>query len=163
MTHDASHLSSDRVPATKQSRSAVVQHMPKDQDVHCCTANLQERRQEKAADRERKQEERQKRLEQLEKQLQGLEEGATAAPAGSQAGDEPETGDRNKATGDGAETPGDRSGPEEENDDDDDVDNAEQDGEWSPVCDRIAHACQYTPKSSNHAHRCRQSRAVAIR
>ena len=85
---------------------------------------MQERRQEKAAERERKQEERQRRLEQLEKQLQGLEQAAAnGAPAGDQDGDLAADGDQAKPTGDGTETPGDRSAPEDEDDD-----NADQDG-----------------------------------
>ncbi|KAL3155881.1 hypothetical protein ABBQ32_012881 [Trebouxia sp. C0010 RCD-2024] len=81
---------------------------------------LEERRQEKAAERERKQEERQRRLEQLEKQLQGLEQAAAdEAPADDQnidqAGDQ--AGDQAKPAGDGAVTPGDRSAPDDEEDD----------------------------------------------
>lgn len=90
---------------------------------------MQERRQEKAAERERKQEERQRRLEQLEKQLQGLEQ---AAPDGTPADPQhPEKdqgvdqeGDQAKPVGTSAETPGDRSVPEDEEDD-----NADHEGE----------------------------------
>ncbi len=78
---------------------------------------LQERRQEKAAERERK-------------QVQGLEQdtaAATAAATGTQAEDQ--LGDGQKPDLDTAETPGDRSGAEGDDDDDDDEDNADQNGE----------------------------------
>ncbi|DBA68705.1 TPA: hypothetical protein ACH3X2_013498 [Trebouxia sp. C0005] len=88
---------------------------------------LEERRQEKAAERERKQEERQKRLQQLEQQLQGLEQDTAAASAAAAAGTQAEDqlGDGQKPDLDTAETPGDRSGAEDD-DDNDEEDNADQ-------------------------------------
>lgn len=89
--------------------------------------DVQERRQEKAEERERKQEERQRRLEQLEKQLQGLQQ---AAPDGAMTDDQnrDQDGDQAKAIGDGAVTPGDRSAPDDEEDDD-----ADQEGRLAPL------------------------------
>ena len=78
---------------------------------------VQERRQEKAAERERKQEERQRRLEQLEKQLQGLEQAAADGAPADDRQDGDQDGDQAKATGDGAVTPGARSAPDDEEDD----------------------------------------------
>lgn len=104
-------------------------------NAECATEVLQEKRQEKAAERDRKQEERQKRLEQLEKQLQGLEQDSAAAGTQAGAGDQPgdPAGNQEVAVGDGAETPGDRSAPE-----DDDNDNADQDGESSTPCNMLS-------------------------
>ena len=63
-------------------------------------------------------------MEQLEKQLQGLEQAAAdEAPADDQDGDQ--TGDQAKPAGDDAVTPGDRSAPDDEEDE-----HADQEGEF---------------------------------